>query len=229
MKKACIFVLAAFLCSSGVFDQDSKSVIKTEAWIAFVWGEDAPSGAVSSTVQDPVTGSTIRKLAYAGTEVSSRLGFERAGADEAGTFLNFTTTIANSTDSTLSVRHGGVLVDGLAASPLRVVSPGAHVNKREHKNKRDDMVQLETLRCFTSGFLSSDAFFSAETPSEVLTVAPQTALTVSSIIRDPRNYRPLLCTVDGCQPTGLIRYFIKVNRQEYVFVWPGRSAVYCGK
>ncbi len=26
-----------------------------------------------------------------------------------------------------------------------------------------------------------------------------------------------------------MRYYLNVRNQDYVFVWPGRSAVYCGK
>ena len=157
---------------------------------AFVWGEDFPSGAASSTIQDPLTGNAIRTLSYAGIEVSSRIGFENTGADEVGTFLNYTTTIANSTDSTLSVRYGGISVDGHVASPLWVVPPGQKLSKRERKSK-PDLVELGKIHCFTSGFLSRDKFFSANASSQLLIVAPRTALTVSSVVRDPRSYSPL--------------------------------------
>jgi hypothetical protein len=227
MKQVCVFVLAAFLCTPGTFSQDRVPIIKAEVMSAFVWGEDSASGAVSSTIQDPLTGNAIRTLSYAGIEVSSRIGFEHTGADEVGTFLNYTTTIANSTDSTLSVRYGGISVDGHVASPLGVVPPGQKLSKRERKSK-PDLAELGKLHCFTSGFLSRDKFFSANASSQLLTVAPRTALTVSSVVRDPRSYSPLRCSIEGCYPTGTIRYYLKVNDKDYVFVWPGRSAVYCG-
>jgi hypothetical protein len=141
MKQACIFVLAVSGYTLGVFGQDGAPIIKTEVVSAFVWGEDSPSGAVSSTIQDPLTGNAIHTLSYAGIEVSSRIGFERVGADEVGTFLNYTTTIVNSSDSTLSVRYGGISVDGHAASPLWVVPPGKKLSKKERKSK-PDMVGL---------------------------------------------------------------------------------------
>jgi len=194
---------------------------------AFVWGDDSTSGAVSSTIQDPLTGNAIHTLSYAGIEVSSRIGFEGVSTADVGTFLSYTTTIVNSTDSTLSVRYGGISVDGHAASPLWVVPAGKKLNKKERESK-PDVVELGKIHCFTSGFLSNDSFFSANASSQVLTVAPRSALTVSSVIRDPRRYHSVRCSVDGCHPTGTIRYFLRVDNKDYVFVWPGRSAVYCG-
>ena len=227
MKQACIFVLAFLAFTPGVFGQDGMPMIKATVMSAFVWGEDSTSGAVSSTIQDPLTGNAIHALSYAGIEVSSRIGFERVSTAEVGTFLNYTTTIVNRTDSTVSVRYGAISVDGHAASPLWVVPAGKKLNKKERKSK-PDVVELGKIHCFTSGFLSSDNFFSANASSQVLTVAPRTALTVSSVIRDPRNYHSVRCSIEGCYPTGTIRYYLRVDAKDYIFVWPGRSAVYCG-
>lgn len=227
MKPVCNVVLALFAFVSGAFGQDAVPVIKAEVMSAFVWGEDSPSGAASSIVQDPLTGDPIHRLSYAGIEVSSRMGFERVSADETGTFLNYSTTIVNSTDSTVSVRYGGISVDGHAASPLWLVFPGKKITKKERQGKAE-VVELEKIHCFTSGFLSGDTFFSANASSQVLTIAPRTAMKVSSVIRDPRSSHSLLCSIEGCYPTGTMRYYISVNDKDYVFVWPGRSAVYCG-
>jgi hypothetical protein len=224
MKQACIFVLAVFAFTPGVLGQDGVPMIKAEVMSAFVWGEDSTSGALSSTIHDPLTGNALHTLSYGGIEVSSRIGFERVSTNEVGTFLSYTTTIANSTDSTLSVRYGGTSVDGHAASPLRVVPAGKKLKSKP------DVVELGKIHCFTSGFLSSDNFFffSANASSQILTVAPRAALTVSSVIRDPRNYHSVRCSVEGCYPTGTIRYYLRVDDKDYVFLWPGRSAVYCG-
>ena len=227
MKQPCIFVLAVFTFTPGVLGQDGVPMIKAKVMSAFVWGEDSTSGAVSSTIQDPLTGNALHTLSYAGIEVTSRIGFERVGTDEVGTFLNYATTIINSTDSTLTVRYGGISVDGHAASPLWVVPAGEKLNKKERKSK-PDAVDLGKIHCFTSGFLSSDNFFSANASSQILTVAPRAALTVSSVIRDPRNYHLVRCSVEGCYPTGTMRYYLRVDNKDYAFVWPGRSAVYCG-
>ena len=228
MKWASIFGLAVFAFTPGMFGQDGVPIIKVKVMSAFVWGEDSTSGAVSSTIQDPLTGNALHTLSYGGIEVSSRIGFERVSADEVGTFLNYTTTIVNSTDSTLSVRYGGISVDGHAASPLWVVPAGKKLNKKERESK-PDVVELGKIHCFTSGFLSSDNFFSANASSQVLPVTPRTSLTVSSVIRDPRSYHLVRCSVEGCYPTGTIRYYLRVDDKDYVFVWPGRSAVYCGR
>jgi hypothetical protein len=227
MKQTCIFVLAVLAFTPGVFGQGDVPIIKSEVMSAFVWGEDSTFGAVSSTIQDPLTGNVIHRLSYAGIQVSSRVGFERVGTDVVGTFLNYATTIVNGTDSTLSVRYGGISVDGHAASPLWIVPADRKLNKKERKSK-PDAVELGKIHCFTSGFLSSDNFFSANATSQVFTVAPRTALTVSSVIRDPRNYHSVRCSVEGCYPTGTIRYYLRVDNKDFVFVWPGRSAVYCG-
>jgi hypothetical protein len=228
MKLACLFALMVFSLTSCVFGQNKPPTFKAEVKSAFVWGDDSPTGAVSSTIQDPLTGNPLRKLSYGGIEVSSWMGFERVGPDESGAFLNYSTTIINSTDSNVSVRYGGISVDGHLASPVWVVPPGKKLSKRERKNKQG-VADLTRMHCFTSGFLSSANVFSADTSSQLLTVAPGTALMVSSVIRDPRSYHAMLCSVEGCYPTGTIRYYLTVSSQDYVFVWPARSAVYCGK
>jgi hypothetical protein len=227
MKQASIFVLAVFALTPGVFGQDDVPMIRANVMSAFVWGEDSTSGAVSSTIQDPLTGNAIHTLSYGGIEVSSLIGFERVSTAEVGTFLNYMTTIINSTDTTVSVRYGAISVDGHAASPIWVVPAGRKLNKKERKSK-PDAVELAKIHCFTSGFLSSDNLFSASTSSQVLTVAPRTALTVSSVIRDPRSYHSVRCSVEGCYPTGTIRYYLRVDTTDYAFVWAGRSAIYCG-
>jgi hypothetical protein len=135
MKQACIFVLAVFAFTPGVFGQDGLPMIKAKVMSAFVWGADSPSGALSSTIQDPLTSDAIHTLSYAGIEVSSRIGFERVSTNEVGSFLNYATTIVNSTDSTLSVRYGGISFDGHAASPLWVVPAGKNLNKKERRSK----------------------------------------------------------------------------------------------
>jgi hypothetical protein len=227
MKQARTFVLTLFALAPCVFGQDGTPVIKAEVLSAFVWGADSPSGAVSSTIQDPLTGSPIYMLSHDGVEVSSRMGFERVNSNEVGIFLNYATTIVNSTDATLSVRYGGISIDGHVASPLRVVPVGGKIGKKDRKSK-PDTVELGKIHCLTSGFLSSDNFFSANAGSQVFSVTPGTALKISTVIRDPRTYHPLLCSVEGCYPTGTIRYYLTINHNDYVFVWSGRAAVYCG-
>ncbi len=228
MKRACIFVLVVFAFTPDVFGQDDGPVIRSETMSAFVWGQDSPSGAISSTIQDPLSGNAIHAMSYDGIKVSSRMGYERVGTNEVGIFLNYTATIVNGTDSTLSVRYGGISIDGHAASPAWVVPADKKLSKKERKSK-PDAVELAKIQCFTSGFLSGESFFSADASSQVLTVGPRSGLTVSSVIRDPRTYHSVRCSVEGCYPTGTIRYYLNVKNKDYVFIWPGRSAVYCGK
>jgi hypothetical protein len=205
------------------FAQNDLPTFTAEAASALVWGEDHRSGAVSSSIQDPVTGNAIHKLSYAGIEVSSRTGYERIGLGEVGELLNFTTTIVNNTESELSVRQGGASVDGHVALPLSVVPTNKGLSKRERKQ----VWELARMRCFSSGFLPNQNFFSADASSKIFTVNPKTALTVSFVTKDPRNYS-MRCSVEGCFPTGTIRFSVTVNTTDFVFVWPGRAAVYCG-
>jgi len=214
------FIVLTFLA----FAQNSTPTFKTETASAFVWGNDNRSGAMSSSIRDPVTGNEIHKLNHGGIEVSSRAGFERVGSGEAGEFLNFATTIINNTDSELSVRQGGASVDGQVALPLSVVRTKKGVSKKERKQVWD----LARMHCFSNGFLPDDEFFSANAAPKVFTVPPKRALTVSFIAKDPRYYS-ILCSVDGCYPKGTIRFAVMVNTTHFVFVWPGRTMVNCGR
>ena len=90
------------------------------------------------------------------------------------------------------------------------------------------MWELTKMSCFSSGFLSNENFFSPGASPKVFIVAPKTALTVSFVTKDPRNY-PFRCSMEGCYPTGTMRFYVTVNATDYVFVWPGRSSVNCGK
>lgn len=225
-KDACILALG-FFAGATLSGQDSSPVIKAEVVSTFLWGEDARSGAVSSLIHDPLTGYSIRKLSHRGIEVSARMAYERVNPNEMGIFLIHTATIVNTTDATTFVRYGGVSVDGRAVLPPLVVPPGKKLSRKELKGRP---VELGKMNCFTAGYFPAEnMLFSASNASRVLTVAPGAALTVSSVFRDPRRYQPLRCSTDGCFPTGTTRYYITVNGQDYVFVWPGRSVVNCGK
>lgn len=226
MKSAFLLMLAIFAFVPALPGQDAEP-IKVEAIRVFVWGQDSPAGAISSTIEDPLTGNAIRKLSYGGVEVSSRLGFERIAAEQSGIFLNYTTTIVNDTSAPLSVRYGGISVDGHPAPLLPLIS-GAQYRDQKRKGA-PNAATFDEMSCFSSGFLSHDHVFSESSKSQVLTVASQGALTVSTVIRDPRQYHTVLCSAQGCHPTGTVRYYLTVGDQDYVFVWSGRAAVYCGK
>jgi hypothetical protein len=224
MRLTLAATLAVLAVPSLTLAQDDLPTFRAEAVSAFVWGENNRSGALSSIIQDPVTGNAIHKMSHAGVEVSSRAGFENIGSGAAGELLNFTTTIVNNTESDLSVHHGGVRVDGHAAVALAVVPTKKGLNKRQRKQ----VWELSKMSCFSSGFLSTDNFFSPGASSKIFTVAPKTALTVSFVTQDPRNY-PFRCSTRGCYPTGTMRFHVTVNTTDYVFVWPGPSSVNCGK
>ena len=133
MQTVPVITIALLAFTFLAFAQDDLPTFKAEAAGAFVWGEDNPSGAVSSSSRDPVTGSAIFRLQHAGIEVSSTAGFEKIGMGEAGEFLIFTTTIVNNTGSGLSIRQGAVGIDGNIALPLPVVLTKKGLNKKERK------------------------------------------------------------------------------------------------
>jgi hypothetical protein len=215
--------LAVLALTSLTSGQDAIPTFKAEVASAFVWDEDNLSG-VSSSIQDPVTGNAIHRLSHAGIEVSSRAGFERIGMGEAGELLIFTTTIVNNTDSGLAIRQSAVGVDGHLTLPLSVVPTKKGLGKKECK----DAWELERLHCFSSGFFPNQNFFSSNSSSKVFTVTPNSALTVSFVTKDPRNYS-LLCSLEGCHPKGTMRFSITVNTTDFVFIWTGRAVADCGR
>jgi len=202
------------------FAQEDIQTFKVEATNAFVWGEENRSGAVSLSVQDPITGNTIRKLKHGEIEVSSRAGFERVGNEE---LLSFTTTVVNASKGEIVVRQGGVSVDGHVAQPLSVV-----LRKKDAAKKvRKQAWELVSMQCFANGFLPNEGFFSKDGPAEGFAVKPNQAVTVSLITKDPRQ-SSMLCTMEGCYPKGSVRFSVVVNETVFVFIWPGRAMISCG-
>lgn len=224
MRRALAITLALLAFTLRTFAQDDPSTFKAKVASAFVWEEDDPSGAVSSSVRDPVTGNAIHKLSHGGIEVSSRAGFERISPGEAGELLTFTTTIVNNTDSALTVRPGGASFDGHLALPLSIVLSKKGLGKRE----RAQTWELARMHCFAGDSIQTQYFFSPNSSSNAFIVTPNTALTVSFVTRDPRNYS-VRCSLEGCFPKGIMRFSVTVNATDFVFVWPGRDMVYCGR
>jgi hypothetical protein len=223
MKSARV-IAVSLLFGISAFPQDSVPTFKANTSSALVWDSNSPDNASSSLIWDPLTGREIHKLSSGGVEVSSIVGYERVSLSRAGPLLNYTTTIANNTASDISVQYGGVSIDGHAALPLWI----ALTNKRSNKHDRKEIWELSKMYCFKTGFASSENFFSGDAPSRTFTVLPKSAVTISSVTQDPRH-SPLRCSLEGCRFTGTIRYYINVKRKDYVFVWPGRSVVYCGQ
>jgi hypothetical protein len=204
--------------------QDDDPTFKKEVVSAFVWGEENGQGAVSLNVRDPVTGNSIHELSHGGIEVSSRAGFEKVASAEAGELLSFTTTIVNNTGSALSVRQGLASVDGRLTSLLPVVLTKKGLSRKERKQ----VWELASMNCYSSGFLPNEIFLSPNTSSKTFAVSPTGALTVSFVAKDPRQYS-VLCSAEGCYPKGTMRFSVTVDGSDFVFIWPGRSMVYCGK
>jgi hypothetical protein len=202
--------------------QDEVPVFKTQAASAFVWGQNNIPGAVSTSIQDPLTGNAIRSISHDGITVSSRAGFERSGLGRAGELLVFTTTIVNRTDSKLSVRQGRAIVDGRNLFPLPAVT-----SKSLAKGEHDQVHELASMSCFSNDPRPDEIVLASET-SSMFTVIPGKELTISLIAKDPRYYS-ILCSVEGCFPKGAIRFDVTVNSMDFVFLWEGGEMSYCEK
>jgi len=223
-KAAQIFVSLSLMLTMKAFAQNENPAFKVSARSALVWDESLPDNSTSSKILDPLTGREIHKLSQDGIEVSSRMGYEGVGRGRAGKLVNYTTTVANNTNSDLTVRYGAASVDGHAALPLRV----AYTKKGLPKRVRQEVWELSRMHCFRTGFASTENYFSADAPSKSFIVRPQTAMTISAVTKDPRSY-PSRCSIEGCQMTGAFRYYINVGGKDYVFVWSGPAIVYCGE
>jgi hypothetical protein len=225
-------ILITCLCFALIFSgkadpQADATRFAVEVRHAFIWGEDAPAGAVSSVIRDPLTGTELRRLKHDGVEVTSRIGFEKLHPEDVAEFIIYSITIVNNTKTELTVERGGIAIDGRLLPVLSVQSSIKAVNQRRSKSEKD-VVNIGNLNCFASGYLSSETFFSSEGMSSTMLVQPQRSLSVSEIVRDPR-YHSLLCSVAGCYPKGTFRYSIRVGSHEYIFPWAGSSVPNCGR
>ncbi len=228
-----IVALTFLLLTLSTSAQNDIPTFKAETKSALVWDENFLESTASS-IRDPLSGNEIHRLSYDGIDVSSRLGYERVSPSKEDKLINYTTTVANNTDSDASVRYGGVSVDGHMTVPLRLVADSKGLSKRDRRDTWD----LTKMHCFQTGFASRESVFSssASTPgstpgstpasTQVFTVRPKSSITISLVTKDPSA---ALCSMDGCHLQGQVRYFVTVNLRDYVFVWPGRSIVYCGE
>lgn len=228
MRRLAMLACFALMFNCRASPQEDVPKFAVEVRNTFIWGEDVPAGAISSSVKEPLTGAEILTLKHGGIAVTSRMGFEKLHPEDVTEFIVYSSTIINNTNSELTVEAGGIAVDGHLASPLSVNS-GIKRAKQSRDSKNKDSVDIRNLHCFESGTLSSENFFSPrQRTSSSMLVEAKGSFTVSGVIRDPRSY-PLLCTVDGCFPKGTIRYSIRVGSHEYIFSWNGHSLLNCGK
>lgn len=222
-----ILALAFLLLTLSTSAQNNIPTFKAETRSALVWDENFLESTASS-IRDPLSGNEIHRLSYDGIEVSSRVGYERASPSKEDKLINYTTTVANNTDSDASVQYGGVSVDGNMALPLRVAAGAKGLSKRDRRNTWD----LTKMHCFQTGFASKESVISpassTQASTQIFTVRPKTSVTISFVTKDPRA-SAVLCSMDGCHLKGKVRYYVTVNLRDYVFVWPGLAVVYCGE
>ena len=163
-------VAMAFLFATSTFAQNNVPTFRVSAASALVWNSDSSENASSSLIWDPLTGREIHRLSSGGIEVSSMVGFERVSLSKEGSLLNYTTTIANNTDSDVSVQYGGASIDARAAPPLWV----GPTNKGFKKRDRKEFWELNKMYCIKGGFSSKENYFSAHELSKIFTIAPRT-------------------------------------------------------
>jgi hypothetical protein len=223
VKQKYIVALAFLFLTLSTSAQSNIPTFKVETKSALVWDEGLLESTASS-IRDPLSGNEIHRLSYDGIEVSSRLGYEKVSPSKEDKLISYTTTVANNTDSAASVQYGGASVDGHMALPLRVAADSKGLSKRDRRDKWD----LTKMHCFQTGFASRETVFSSSASTQIFTVRPKTSVTISFVTKDPRT-SALLCSMDGCHLKGTMRYYVTVNLRDYVFVWPGRSVVYCGE
>jgi hypothetical protein len=180
---------------------------------------------VSSTVKDPLTGNAIHKLTYRGIDVSSRAGWERQDWGQT-TVIPVTVSVVNNTDYPVTVQSGGASYGGYNAPLLYLASSKKSVPHESRKY----VWETRKMRCFTNGYFPSETLFTGE--GEALTVAPKRAATVSFVAAVPHERESGFdCVVSSgpCLPINEVRYYLRVNGKDYVFVWGGGSVPYCGK
>ena len=222
MNRKQIVALAFLFLTLSTSAQSNIPTFKVSTRSALVWDEDFLESTASS-IRDPLSGNEIHRLSYDGIEVSSRLGYERVSSSKEDKLINYTTTVANNTDSDVSVQYGGVSVDGHLALPLRVAADSKGLSKRDRRDTWD----LTKMHCFQTGFAPRESIFSSSASTQIFTVHPKSSITISFVTKDPRT-TAVLCSMDGCHLKGNVRYYVTVNLRDYVFVWSGRSIVYCG-
>jgi hypothetical protein len=223
VNKKQIVALAFLLLTLSTSAQNTIPTFRVETKGALVWDENSLESTASS-IRDPLSGNEIHRLRYDGIEVSSRVGYERVSPSKEDKLINYTTTVANNTDSDVSVQYGGVSVDGKMTLPLRVAADSKGLSKRD----RVDTWDLTKMHCFQTGFASRESVFSSSASTQSFTVRPKTSITISFVTKDPRS-SAVLCSMDGCHLKGKVRYYVTVNLRDYVFVWSGRAVVYCGE
>lgn len=203
--------------------QTEPTTLKAEAVSAIVWDETSPSTS-SSEIFDPITGVPIHRLHHAGVEVSSMAAFEIIRSGTAGEFLAFTVVVANNSARDLVVSKAGVVIDGRFMLPLAPFSMQSNPKGKLHETA----VRFPASQCLQSASFQSSESLEASTTSTPITVTASTARVLTFATKDPRPYS-LLCSVKGCFPKGVMRFYITVNSTDYVFVWPGQSLTPCGK
>lgn len=227
MRKLITNVCFVLILTLRAISQGNAPRYTVEVRNMFVWGEDAPAGAISSVIRDPLTRAELRRLRHNELEITSQMGFEKLHPEDAAEFIVFSSTIVNNTTTELAIEPGGVAIDGRLVS-LLAVNSSIKGMKQRHSNGSKGVVDIRSLHCFGSGFLSTKDFFPPPGVPSPMLVAPQSSFTVSAIVKDPRYY-PMLCSVRGCFPKGTIRYSIRVGGHEYLFSWNGDSLANCGR
>jgi hypothetical protein len=220
-------VPSLFLCAvSPLSAQDSTPTFRTEAESAFVWGQDAPAGALSSTVQDPLTGLARHKLAYKGVEVGSSTGYEDQWVQDSKLLrhgyivVTTSTTIVNNTDYPVSIEYGDASANGHTAALIG--------DKTSKTIPRLDNKKFDQLDCYRSSNLMKDAKLVNRDPDinpkgspaamNRIVLPPKSAVTIAAATATP----------EVGSWSGYYRYYVRVDHKDFVFPWPMSQMQPCG-
>lgn len=227
-------LFAVFLPAPNVA-QESTPAFRTEAESAFVWGQDAPHGAVSSIAQDPLTGRILHKLSYNGVEVSSRLGYEgewladSKWLDHPYDVVISVTTVVNDTSAPVSVFYGGATADG-----HEVIVIGEKSSKQVPYLARKSWHELS---CIQNGSVPSEVVILSGEQGEVVILAGEQGRSQRGISHstDHWNVQPgssrdasAVTAIQRPNRAAEYRYFVRVNNKDFVFPWRMVEAQLCG-
>lgn len=225
MRQFVILWLVALLLPSPNFPQESTPTFRAEAESAFVWGQDAPHGAVSSIAQDPLTGRILHKLSYNGVEVSSRLGYEAQWMSDSKYLAHpydvviSVTTVINNAAAPVSAAYGGASADG-----HEVILIGDKSSKQRVRLGRKPW---HSLLCVQSGTVPSDNVILSSDSN-----GPQNSVSLATARWNVQQNSSItvsaLTAIQQPNRTVEYRYFVRVNNKDFVFPWRMDEAQLCG-
>ena len=137
MKTKIVIAIGSILFLAGAAQAQS---IRVESESAFVWGQDRPGKAVSSSTQDPLTGQNLETMTYQGITISFVVRYPPCSANLppfSKCHGETTLRIVNNSDQDIVVKYGGSSAAGQAI-------------KLSKKEKNSDIAKGYTVKSHAS-------------------------------------------------------------------------------